>query len=241
MDNSMMKIAIMQPYFFPYIGQFQLINAADRFILADDVQYIRHGWINRNRVLKPAEGQYYIIMPLQKHSTYTTIKDIKVVNGSEWKVRILRQVEHYKKRAPFYKNTHELLMHCFHSYDETNITRLNGNYLQAVCDYIGINFKVEISSELGITPSEVSCKEDRVIKMCYQLGAQEYLNPPGGMELYDKESFEQKGIKLTFLKPDLQEYNQYRNQFEPGLSIIDVMMFNSPQEIRYMLNQYQLL
>lgn len=235
-----MKIAIMQPYFFPYIGQFQLINAVDRFILADDVQYIRHGWINRNRVLKPVDGEYYIIMPLEKHSTYTQIRNIKVVGGFEWKQRILRQVEHYRKKSPFYKPVYELLSYCFHSDDDTSIARLNGGYLKAVCDYLGIHFKVEISSEIGVSVEDVIDKEDRVFKMCRKLNATEYINPPGGMELYNKESFAKQGLRLSFLKPDPIEYDQFRKGFEPGLSIIDVMMFNSPADIRLMLSKFQL-
>src|ERR1700712_1165001 len=143
-----MKLAIMQPYFFPYLGYFQLINAAERFILFDDVQYIRHGWINRNRMLKPVEGHQYISVSLDEHNRDTLIKDIKAKEGNEWKDKILRQVEHYKKRSPYYKNVYDLLIKCF-AFDETNITKLNGMYLEVVCDYLGISFKSEISSEMN--------------------------------------------------------------------------------------------
>ena len=95
-----MKVAIMQPYFFPYLGQFQLIQATDRFILGDDVQYIQYGWINRNRVLKAVEGVQYVNMPLVKHSSKELIQNIKAVEGDEWKIKLTRQLEHYKKKSP---------------------------------------------------------------------------------------------------------------------------------------------
>src|ERR1700761_8598999 len=105
-----MKLAIMQPYFFPYLGYFQLIHHADRFILFDDVQYIRHGWINRNRILKPAEGHQFIIAPLADHGRDALIKEVYVKDGYDWKEKILRQVEHYKKRAPYYNDVAGLLI-----------------------------------------------------------------------------------------------------------------------------------
>jgi hypothetical protein len=235
-----MRIAIMQPYFFPYIGQFQLIQAVDRFILCDDVQYIRHGWINRNRILKPCEGHQYVIVPVSKHQTHSPIKDVKVANGQDWKKTILRQVEHYRKIAPYYATVQKVLNDCL-APEETSIARLNGHCFTVVCDYIGIPFKVEMSSELGLDYSNVNNAEDGALRMCEQLGATAYFNPPGGMELYSKESFCKSNIRLNFVKPNFKEYDQHRNGFIPGLSIIDIMMFNAPAEIRAMLNDYQLL
>lgn len=233
-------MAIMQPYFFPYIGQFQLIHVVDRFILCDDVQYIRHGWINRNRILKPGEGDQYVIVPVCRHKSHEVIKNIKIADGLDWKKTILRQVEYYRKKAPYYETVHQLLGECLSS-DETSITKLNGRCLQAVCDYIGIRFNMEISSELNLNYSNVQVTGDWALTICEQLGATEYFNPPGGMALYEKDRFGQHNIKLHFVKPDLKSYNQYRSNFLPGLSIIDVMMFNHPAEILDMLNDYQLL
>jgi hypothetical protein len=162
-----MKIAIMQPYFFPYIGQFQLIQATDRFILCDDVQYIRHGWINRNRVLKPNEGYYYITVPLAKHRSVEPIRNIRVVDDCSWKQKILRQVEHYKKKAPFYSQVCSLLSACF-SKNETNITKLNALCFNKVCEYIGIDFTVEISSELGLDYTSIQQTDEWAIRLSEQ-------------------------------------------------------------------------
>ncbi len=236
-----MKVAIMQPYFFPYLGYFQLIHAVDRFILGDEVQYIYQGWINRNRILKPdKEGASFIMVPVVKHSHTTPIKCIEAVAGDEWKHKILRQVTHYKKKAPFFGPVQELLKSCL-APAETNIVRINAHALKTVCAYIGIRYHVEIQSEMNFDYSRVQGRGDRPIRMCEQLGASEYINPTGGVELYSKAAFAENGIELRFLQSSLKPYDQGRLTFEPGLSIIDVMMFNSPADIRLMLNNYQLL
>lgn len=235
-----MKAAIMQPYFYPYIGYFQLIQAADRFILFDDVQYIRHGWINRNRILKPVEGCQFIIMPLAAHARGTLIKDIQIAEASKNKDKILRQIEHYKKIAPCYKTVRALMGDCF-STDQNTIAEMNGSYLKAVCDYIGIDFKIEISSQMNFDYSQVQDAGEWALRMCEQLQVTEYINPAGGMELFDNSQFEKSNIGLRFLQPSLRAYNQRRAYFEPGLSIIDVMMFNEPAAIKNLINDYQLV
>ena len=235
-----MTVAIMQPYFFPYIGYFQLIQAADRFILFNDVQYIRHGWINRNRILKPGGGIQYILMPLAAHARETLIKDIAVADDANNKEKVLRQIEHYKKTAPFYKDVRALLGDCFTT-GECNITEMNAGYLKAVCDYIGINYKIEISSQMNFDYTQVHDAGEWALRMSEQLQATTYINPPGGKDLFDKAKFEQSNIRLQFLQPALNEYDQRRETFEPGLSIIDVMMFNGPAAIKDLLTDYQLV
>lgn len=235
-----MKVAIMQPYFFPYIGQFQLIQATDRFILCDDVQFMRHGWIARNRILGHGEEPQYIIVPVAAHKTRTPIKDIQVVPGEGWKQTILKQLDRYRKKAPYYEVVRKLVCDCL-TPAETSITRLNGRCLQAVCNYIGIDFTIEISSELHLDYSNVQETGDWAVQMCTQLGASEYYNPPGGTALYDKDVFSRHNIGLSFVKPHLMPYDQCNHAFIPGLSVIDIMMFNPPAAIKEMLNDYQLL
>src|ERR1035437_4802284 len=195
-----MKIGIMQPYFFPYIGYFQLINVVDRFILFDDVQYIRHGWINRNRILKPSDGHQYITLALSEHNRDTLIRDINVKDGYEWKEKILRQIEHYKKKSPFYTQVQQLLIQCFDS-TELNLTQLNGHFLKQVFNYIGIDFKIEISSVMKFDYSNVNDAGEWALRISEQIGATEYINPPGGIELFDKSKFEKSNIKLSFIHP----------------------------------------
>jgi len=235
-----MKVAIMQPYFFPYLGYFQLIVASDKFILFDDVQYIRHGWINRNRILKPVQDWQYIIVPLQAHNRDSLIKDIKVTEDEEWKLKISRQIEHYKKKAPFYNATKDLLEKCFQE-TETNIAKLNGIYIKHICDYLNIPFEVLVSSELKFDYSHVTDAGEWALKISEQIGASEYINPLSGKELFDAEKFKKSAIKLRFLKPNDIGYSQRRNGVvEVGLSIIDVMMFNSPEEINLLLKKYSI-
>jgi hypothetical protein len=237
--TAAMKLAIMQPYFFPYLGYFQLIHAVDRFILFDDVQYIRHGWINRNRILKPVTDHQYILLATADHHRDTLIKDVQAKGGYEWKEKILRQVEHYKKRSPYYTQVLQLLQACFENND-TNITMLNGHYLKMVCDYIGIDFKIEISSAMSFDYSQVQDAGEWALKISEQLGADEYINPQGGVALFDPAKFEQSKIKLSFASPVLEEYSQRRPVFEAGLSIIDILMFNTPEQVRAMLNNYKI-
>jgi len=235
-----MTAAIMQPYFFPYIGYFQLIQAVDRFILLDDVQYIRHGWINRNRILKPGGGVQYIIMPLVAHPRNTLIKHIRATDTDNNKDRILRQIEHYKKTAPFYKVVRDLIGDCF-SAPQSSITAMNACYLKAVCDYIGIHHKIEISSQMDFDYSCINNAGDWALRMSEQIQATTYINPAAGMDLFDKAAFKESNIRLQFLQPSLKKYDQRREWFEPGLSIIDVMMFNEPAVIKNLVNDYRLV
>jgi len=234
-----MRIAIIQPYFFPYLGYFQLIKSVDRFILFDDVQYIRHGWINRNRILKPGDGWQYILAPLQKHKQKDLIKDIQIKTGNEWRERILRQLEHYRKKAPFYHESIKLIKECLGS-TETNITRFNAFCLNLVCQRMEIPFEVEISSEMNFNYSNVKDAGEWALRICEQLNAKEYINPPGGKELFDRPKFDAANIKLTFLKPSLSSYNQRTRVFEPGLSIIDTLLYNGPDVTRRMIDKFEL-
>lgn len=234
-----MKLAIMQPYFFPYIGYFQLISAVDLFIVADEVQYIKKGWINRNRILKQTDGWQYITAPVQKHHHKDLIKNVLITADDAWRNKILKQVGLYEK-APYFNAVFSLLQQCLLT-SQRSIALFNAALLQHVAQYIGMHFKIAIQSNLALDYSEVYNKEDRPIQMCRQIGATTYINPCGGTALYEKEKFNEKGINLTFLKPHIEPYNQQRNFFEPHLSIIDVMMFHAPEEIKKMLGQYTLL
>jgi hypothetical protein len=236
-----MKIGIMQPYFFPYLGYISLIKHTDYFILFDDVQFIRHGWIERNRVLKPNEGWQYIQAPLQKHQRETLIKDIKINNSINWKGRILAQLEHYKKKAPFYYKTIDLLKKIFENSDE-DITALNKYILEGVIDMLGFNRKIDVFSKMNLSIEQINAPDEWALNICKVLGnVDEYWNPPGGKSFFDKSKYTQAGIELRFHSINLTPYNQYRPTFEQGLSIIDVLMFNSIDEINKMLDNYEFI
>lgn len=237
-----MKLAIMQPYFFPYIGYFSLIKHTDRFILFDTPQFIRHGWIERNRVLKPQDGWQYVSVPLEKKSLSTAICDVQIKIDLDWKAKIISQLTHYKKRAPFYFRIINLIKDALDT-DTTSITHLNKRILDKCCNYLEIDFQCEIFSEMNLSIDPVNAPDEWALNICRSLSeVTEYWNPIGGLEFFDKNKYEAEGIDIYFQKMNVEPYLQFNNKvIENGLSIIDVMMFNSPEEINKMLDVYQLI
>lgn len=238
-----MKLAIMQPYFFPYMGYISLIKNTDKFILFDVVQFIRHGWIERNRILKQNEGWQYISVPLKKHEQTTLIKDIEINNSENWKDKILAQLSHYKKKSPFYKETIEVVNTGL-DINTDSIVELNYSVLKAICDYLDISFNCEIFSKMQLKIEPVNAPDEWALNICKALkNISEYWNPEGGIEFFDRTKYQKSNIDIKFLKHNLPFYSQRRGleNFENGLSIIDVMMFNSPETIREMLDDYELI
>ncbi|WP_114634231.1 WbqC family protein [Vibrio splendidus] len=234
-----MKIAIMQPYFFPYLGYFQLIVESDIFVLFDDVKYIHRGWINRNRVLKPNEGWQYIGVPLEKHSSYSLIKDIKIHPTSDWKSKIISQLEHYKKKAPYYKETIRLVEEILQSYKGSSIVDLNKHIIISILSYLDIKKKVLVSSQYSFDYSDVSGPGDWALSITKQLNGHEYINPIAGKDLFDVLKYTNSGIKLDFLSTDSVDYKQLK-AFEPSLSIVDVFMFNNKEQVLDLLTKYKI-
>jgi hypothetical protein len=211
------------------------IRHTDFFVSFDTVQYIRKGWINRNRVLKPGPGWQYVIAPVQAAPRGTLIKDIRVIEGQAWKMQILRQLDHYRLRAPYYAEVRGLLERCFAN-PELSISRLNTFYLQQVCDYLEMPFRYATFSDLNLTLGPVAAPDEWALRTAQALGAAGYVNPPGGRGFFQAEKYRQGGVKLQFLNVVLQPYRQRRPTFEAGLSIIDVLMFNTPEQVRTMLD-----
>lgn len=236
-----MRLGIMQPYFFPYIGYFSLIKHTDQFILFDPVQFIRHGWIERNRTLKQNEGWQYIQAPLVKHDQATLIKDIKINNTTDWKGKILAQIQHYKKKSPYYFATLKVLNEIF-SKEYDDIVSFNHASLLKVCEYLEINTQMDIFSDMHLEIEPVNAPDEWALNICKAIdGTTEYWNPIGGTSFFDKTKYEKAGLNIQFQQMNLEPYDQNRETFEAGLSIIDVMMFNSPEEINKMLDNYILV
>lgn len=236
-----MKIGIMQPYFFPYLGYFSLIKHVDRFILFDTVQFIRHGWIERNRILKPGEGVQYICVPLVKTSHVTKIKDMHIRNSEDWNNHIFSQLEHYKKKASFYNETMQVIEKAL-NFKTESITFLNLRVLVCVCNYLGIDKNIEIFSQLNLNIEPASEPDEWALNICRKLGdVEEYWNPIGGQSFFNTEKYEQAEIAIHFHSVNIKPYSQKRATFAERLSIIDVMMFNSPEKINEMLDDFELL
>ncbi|MEM3844682.1 MAG: WbqC family protein [Candidatus Parvarchaeota archaeon] len=235
-----MRLGIMQPYFFPYIGYWQLISAVDKFILLDDVQYIRHGWINRNRVLKDT-GWKYITIPLKKHKRETLIKDIEISNGVEPSKLLLNSLDFYKKRALFYDETISLLTESMKGVESNKITDLNYAIILNLARHLGLKTVIEVSSKKGFDYTDVRAPGDWAFEISRQTGANTYINPISGRELFDRNKFIQAGIEILFIEPKEVKYEQDDHSiFEPRLSIIDVLMFNGLQKTKEMLQFYEL-
>lgn len=229
----MKKIGIMQPYLFPYIGYFQLIKAADQYVVYDDVQFIKGGWINRNNIL--INGRKALLtFPLSGASANKKINEIKILKMGLQKN--LKTISMAYSKAPYRNETIKLLDKIFSS-NEDNLAIFIGESIKQICKYLGITTDICYSSELHKDNSLKA--EEKVVAICKELGAGMYINAIGGQSLYDKEAFKKVGINLNFLKTLSFEYKQFNQPFTPNLSIIDVMMFNSPEEVNVMLDNYE--
>lgn len=235
-----MKLGIMQPYFFPYIGYFQLISSVDQWVVFDTPQYIRHGWVNRNRILHPQAGPKYILLPLARHSKDDVIGEILLHPGTEWKLKIMAQLkDYYRKKAPNFNAVMEMVDSALDE-GESSLTRLLVRCLTHTCDYMGLEFKPIIASELNIDPAKVQHAGQWALEISKSLAATEYINPIGGRELFNPTEFEDANITLSFLESHAGEYAQNGAEFHRGLSILDVLMWNSRDETRVMLHDYSI-
>jgi len=231
-----MKLGIMQPYFAPYPGYFDLIRQCDEWIVFDTAQYIRHGWVNRNRILHPSTGWQYVIVPLQKQARETAIKDTRVAGDNMWRARILGQLQHYRGKAPYFREVVELLRQVL-AENTTSLAQLNILLLQRCCERLGIRFSFRIFSEMKLSLPEISEPGQWALEISAAVGAKEYINPPGGRELFNPDAFAVRGITLTMQQPPSFRYETPGYEFVPDLSILDAMMWNSPETISDLFRQ----
>lgn len=224
-----MRVAIMQPYFFPYIGYFQLINSVDRFIIYDEIQYTKKGWINRNRYLNNGNPDYFTL-PLKKDSDYLNINQRYL--SEDWslhKRKLLNKLKEAYRKAPYFKERWEWLEEIIEA-DFENLFEYNYNSIKKVCAYLDV--KTELTCSSNIKFNNDLKGEEKVIDICRTVNAETYINPIGGVELYSKESFSKYDINLLFLASNLTAYKQFNKPFVPYLSIIDVLMFNDLGDVQ---------
>ena len=237
-----MRIAIMQPYFLPYIGYFSLIKHTDKFILLDEVQFIRHGWIERNRVLKQTGGWTYIKVPIIKDAGRDTlIKNIRIDNQQNWKEKILAQLEHYKKIAPHYRSTILILNEIFaKEYDD--IVSLNESALEVICAYLGLEAEISVFSKMNLPIDVVMSADEWALHICKAIGnVQEYWNPEGGVGFFDVNKYARNEIGIRFIKLKQTQYFQGELGFEANLSIIDLLMFNDVIKANQLIDEFYFL
>lgn len=232
-----MKLGIMQPYFVPYIGYFQLMNAVDKYVIYDDVNFIKGGWINRNRILLNGQPAYFNI-PMIGASSNKLINEVEVNTNKALMEKNLKTIYSAYGKAPYYNEVYPLLEKILLN-EEKNIAKFIKYSFEIICEYLDIKTEFVMSSD--IEKNNELKAQDKVLHICEILGATEYYNAIGGQELYDYESFNEKGIKLKFIQTDKIEYKQFDNEFQPNLSIIDVLMFNSKDEVKEMLKRFKLI
>lgn len=232
-----MKLGIMQPYFMPYIGYWQLMNAVDKYVIYDDVNFIKGGWINRNRILVNGEPKYFNVQ-MKGASPFKLINQIEVSNEEPVIKKNLRILEAAYKKAPYYDVVYPILEDILSAQKEDLASLITYSFYK-IAEYLDIETEFIVSST--IEKNNELKGQEKVLEICRLLGADEYYNAIGGQELYSFEEFRAHDIKLSFLKTDDIEYVQFKNQFQSNLSIIDVMMFNSKEEVQNMLNRYKLI
>lgn len=232
-----MRIAIMQPYFLPYIGYFQLINSVDFFVVYDDVNYIKKGWINRNNILVN-EKPFLFNIPIQNASQNRLINELSILDLNKWKIDFLKTIKMSYIKAPFYDDVYPIIEKII-SFKELNLAAYIQNSIELLCLYLTIGTKFVKSSE--IVKNNDNKGEKKIIDICVNLKATDYINAIGGLDLYTKEHFLSERINLKFLRPEAVVYKQFKNEFIPWLSIIDIIMFNSIDDTLELLDKYELV
>ena len=227
----------MQPYFFPYIGYFQLIAAADLFIVYDNIKYTKKGWINRNRILR--NGKDVIIsLPLKKDPDSCDVRERQLAPEFN-PAKLLNRIAEAYRGAPYINQTLALASETL-QFKSNNLFTFLHNSIARTCSHLGIETKIVISSDVSVDHDLRS--QERVVAICKATGAKTYINLIGGVELYSRDAFLKTGIDLKFLRTKFIEYEQFGGNFVPSLSIIDVLMFNSLGTTReWLLASYELI
>lgn len=232
-----MRLAIMQPYFLPYVGYFQLISAVDVFLVYDNIKYTKKGWINRNRFLQNGADAIFSL-PLRKDSDSLDVVERELA-GDFNRNKLLNQFRGAYSRAPYFGETFPLIEHIV-GYGDTNLFRFLHHSIVKTSEHLGIATEIRISSDIPIDHGLTN--KDKVLALCQAVGADTYINAIGGMALYATDEFRGRGIELKFIRSKLLEYPQFANEFIPWLSIIDVLMFNPLDMVRqYVSNSYELI
>lgn len=227
----------MQPYFFPYIGYWQLMNAVDTYVIYDDVTFIKNGWINRNRILLNGQPHYFNL-PTLGAGSYTLIKDVDLNPDKKQFSKLLKTLECAYKKAPQFRNAMPVLETIINCPAEKMIDLLVFQ-IREVAKYFGMKTNILVSSKDVQKDTELRA-QDKVLDICKNLKATEYYNAIGGQELYSKDDFAKQGIQLHFLKTNEIVYPQFKNDFVANLSIIDVMMFCDRDMLSQIINNYDL-
>ena len=234
------SIALMQPYFFPYLGYFQLITVVDEFILYDDVQYMKGGWVNRNRILENGKP-VFITLPVEKGSVSDLIinKKLSALNRTRVTRKLIKRIDSCYRTTPFFDTVFPILENILQN-DTHNLAEFLEYSLRTITSFLNIETPITVSSTLRKNDSLLK-GQDRVLHICKNMNATKYVNAIGGQTIYDDKSFKDINIELRFLKPSITSYVQRLTEFTSNLSIIDVMMFNSVETLADKLQEFDLV
>lgn len=255
-----MKLAIMQPYFFPYIGYYQAISAVDKYILYDNLAYIKEGWMNRNRFLVVNGKPTYFAVEIKEKSSYKKISDIELVDDKRWRNKILKSIFYNYKSSPYFDEIYPIIERIVNA-EIRFLTELNSKSIIEICNYLNLKTKImtDVSEyfqlENQLSNGEIDISERfpsiklhrsekkviRAIEICQLEGAEIFINAIGGQDLYDKVEFELNGIKLFFIQTNPYSYQQSTEKFYPHLSIIDVLMNCGKDGTKKLLHDYTLI
>jgi hypothetical protein len=233
-----MRLGLNQPYLFPYLGYFQLLHAVDRFAVYDDVGFIKQGWINRNRLLINGEASLFTV-PVRDGSSSRPIREVLIDDRGRgrWRAKLLKTIDNAYRRAPEFATVFPLVEQVLDP-GVSRIGELALRSIKAVAEFLGLTTTF-VDSTTVYGNAELS-GEARVLDICRIEGATDYINPAGGRHLYSARRFAEQGVRLHFIVPTLPAYRQFGAEFISGLSIIDVLMFNSPPVIREHLGRHSL-
>lgn len=237
-----MLLASHQPYFFPYLGYFSLISAVDNFIFFDITQFNRKSWMTRNRILKPNKPEFQFIKAGIKQPPFKALlHECKLSCDQQWKTKLMAQLEHYKKKAPYY-NEVMLFLSQLLVIEEDLLVDFNVRSTIAIAQQLKIETQLFQYSKIEHRIEKASYGSYWGLNFCKAFGADTYLNAPGGEKLYSGEAYKAAGIKLGFIQHKLYPYvqNNKNNTFIPGLSIIDVLMFNGFEGTSEMIRDYSI-
>ncbi|MCR4792393.1 MAG: WbqC family protein [Lachnospiraceae bacterium] len=236
----MKYLALHQTYFFPYIGYFSLIKNVDIFVFADNLQYMRRSWVNRNRVLTNLGVPQYISVPVVHHPQKTPANQVQIDYSRNWQQEILNMLNNYRKIAPHYNDVMDMIDELFSKHYD-NIADLGIQSVLLAMNRLGIDTECHCLSKLNPVLKDEMEPDDWGICISKHFDADVYRNAPGGKSFYRPERYHEAGLEIEFLQNRLHPYDQKTTEFVPGLSILDVMMFNSPEEIAPMLDDFDLI
>ena len=233
-----MILASHQPYFFPYIGYFSLLSAVDKFVFFDITQFTSRSWMTRNRILKPNLNEFqYIIVEIQRPPFPAMLPECMLTPDQKWKIKLIAQLEHYKKKATYYDETILFVRQLLNN-NEDSLVDFNISSTKAIARLLEIDTSFFQYSKIEHNVEKALNGGYWGLNFCKALGADTYINAPGGEALYPKEVYKEKGIKLGFIQHKLYPYSQGNNNFFPALSIIDVLMFNGIKRTSEMVHDY---